>query len=379
MKIEHTAQFATHVGRVRSNNEDAFHSFQTKSGTVYIVCDGMGGHVGGEVASQQAVKSIMDYCTHSSDETPVQMLHEAIKFANSQVHAYATRNPENKGMGTTCVVVFVSQDNDLFYAHVGDSRLYVRSSKGLVLLTKDHSYVQFLVDSGQILESEMEVHPDRNRILRALGIDEVVKPTVCKTPYHVQGGETFLMCTDGLNGMIRTSSIEEILASRSQGVTIEARVSNLINAALNEGGKDNVTVGLLDFSGDLKEVPAPPRALLGVAKPSGSPVGKYVVAGILALAVLAAGGWYLNSKYPGNPTVPAKMPSDSLKLTFPADTAAKGKAPENGTEGSEQNGVGGVSSTPITKGSKGEVNNDDTGAQTRVEPSSTDKGTPQNN
>lgn len=238
------------VGNVRKNNEDFYGEKKLKGGHVFVVCDGMGGHLGGEIASQKAVECILDYFVRSSGENEVQMIHEAIKFANSQVHGFATTYPEYKGMGTTCVVVYLTNQGKLYYGHVGDSRLYLHNKQGLRSITKDHSYVQYLVDVGEIKESEMESHPSKNQILRALGIDEVIKPEVCQDPIHPSPGDTFLLCSDGLNGMIGSEDIRQILDLKRQGNTIDCISAQLIQAALDAGGKDNVTVGLIDFGGE---------------------------------------------------------------------------------------------------------------------------------
>lgn len=244
--------FASHVGHVRKNNEDYFGEKKLAGGHVFVVCDGMGGHSGGEIASKKAVECIIDYFTRSRGENAVQMIHEAIKFANSQVHGFATTYPEYTGMGTTCVVVYLTQSMKIYYGHVGDSRLYLQKSKGLTVLTKDHSYVQFLVDTGEIEESQMETHPSKNQILRALGIDEVVKPEVCPEPLSPNAGDLFLLCSDGLNGMIGKEQIQSLLTNKEKKSLAE-KAQILIQAALDGGGKDNVTVGLIGFSGETKE------------------------------------------------------------------------------------------------------------------------------
>jgi serine/threonine protein phosphatase PrpC len=244
--------FSTHVGHVRKNNEDYFGEKKLSGGHVFVVCDGMGGHLGGEIASKKAVECILDYFTRSRGENAIQMIHEAIKFANSQVHGFATTYPEYTGMGTTCVVVYLTQSMKLYYGHVGDSRLYLQTSKGLTGLTKDHSYVQFLVDTGEIEESQMETHPSKNQILRALGIDEVVKPDVCPEPLSPSAGDLFLLCSDGLNGMIGKEQIQSLLANKERK-SLDGKAQTLIQAALDGGGKDNVTVGLIGFSGEPKE------------------------------------------------------------------------------------------------------------------------------
>lgn len=241
---------SSHVGNVRKNNEDFYGEKRLSEGHLFVVCDGMGGHSGGEIASKKAVECILDYCTRSKGENAVQMIHESIKFANSQVHGFASMNPEYKGMGTTCVVAYVTDNGKFYYGHVGDSRLYLHNKEGLRLITKDHSYVQYLVDIGDIKESEMESHPSKNQILRALGIDEVVKPEVCSEPLYPQPGDTFMLCSDGLNGMVKNEEIQKIMDSKNSGALVESISAKLIQAALDGGGKDNVTVALISIIGE---------------------------------------------------------------------------------------------------------------------------------
>ena len=285
---------SSEVGNVRKNNEDFYGEKQLAGGHVFVVCDGMGGHLGGEIASQKAVECILDYFVRSSGENAVQMIHEAIKFANSQVHGFATTYPEYKGMGTTCVVVYLTNQGKLYYGHVGDSRLYLHNKQGLRSITKDHSYVQYLVDVGEIKESEMESHPSKNQILRALGIDEVIKPEVCQDPIHPSPGDTFLLCSDGLNGMIGSEDIRQILDLKRQGKTIDRISAQLIQAALDAGGKDNVTVGLIDFIGGDEDK----TMILGSSKrkTNSKKFRKYAIGSLVVLGLWIPGYFILSGE-----------------------------------------------------------------------------------
>lgn len=245
--------FSTDKGKIRDNNEDFYGEKKLSKGHVFVVCDGVGGHSGGEIASQKAVECILDYFTRSKGENAVQMIHESIKFANSQVHGFASTYPEYKGMGTTCVVVYITDSGYFYYGHVGDSRLYLSNKGGLKALTKDHSYVQYLVDIGEIKESEMETHPSKNQILRALGSDEVVKPEVSIEPLFPKSGDIFLLCSDGLNGMIGNEKIQKVLNSKNETPSLLEKADKLIQSALDAGGKDNVTVGLIEFVSEEQE------------------------------------------------------------------------------------------------------------------------------
>jgi serine/threonine protein phosphatase PrpC len=279
--------FSTHVGNVRKNNEDYFGEKKLSGGHVFVVCDGMGGHLGGEIASKKAVECILDYFTRSRGENAVQMIHEAIKFANSQIHGFASTYPEYSGMGTTCVVVYLDQSMKLYYGHVGDSRLYLRSKNKLNSLTKDHSYVQFLVDTGEIKEEEMESHPSKNQILRALGIDEVVKPEVCPEPIYPKPGDLFLICSDGLNGMIGKEEIHHLLGTTHDKKDLSTKANGLIQAALEAGGKDNVTVGLIGFGGSTDDANTL-EPTTEKSKKSKSGLSRFQKPALITILVLAA-------------------------------------------------------------------------------------------
>ena len=167
----------THVGKVRKANEDYFGSFETPNGFVFLVCDGMGGHVGGSVASQLAVESIQEYLTNQKYNDLAEALSNSIIYANKAILAYVQNHPALGGMGTTCVALVV-KENTLYYAHVGDSRIYIYSHNLLQRLTIDHSFVQRLVDFGEIYEEEAKKHPRRIALPTALGFVHLAPSTL---------------------------------------------------------------------------------------------------------------------------------------------------------------------------------------------------------
>lgn len=233
------------IGNVRKAQEDSHDiAALTPNGDVFVVCDGMGGHVGGKQASSIAVKSIIDYLKKEKYPQPTQALNEALQFANMQILGYANAHPELKGMGTTACIVLL-QDSEAYIAHVGDSRiyLYLGKEKQLHRITKDHSYVQTLVDAGQITDEEAEHHPNKNRILKALGIKPDLSPTFNKV--QPKNGDVFLICSDGLSGMISDSIITDVLSQKNE---IAAKGDTLINLALDAGGTDNITVELIQIA-----------------------------------------------------------------------------------------------------------------------------------
>ncbi len=237
MKIN--SYLLTDKGRVRSANEDAFGSRKTPNGEVFVVCDGMGGHVGGATASNLAVESILDHLEHPAQNIYI-AINESLQFANDQILGRTQEEPDLKGMGTTATILVV-QDEGCIIAHVGDSRIYLKSDGILNRLTKDHSFVQGLVDQGVITDDQAETHPQKNQILEALGIKPRVNATIAEIPVKPKVGDCFLMCSDGLNGMINDDQISSLLEEEN----IEVSANNLIASANNAGGKDNITVCLV--------------------------------------------------------------------------------------------------------------------------------------
>lgn len=238
MKVRH--ELLSEVGKVRKANEDSYGYDNTINGSVYVVCDGMGGHVGGAVASQLAVKSILEYFQRERYENLIQAIDRSFQFANEQVFAHTIADPSLKGMGTTAVVLII-QDDDCFIGHVGDSRIYLKTEGKLHRLTRDHSFVQALVDNGTITDEEAEHHPKKNQILKALGHSPEVTGTVCKEALKVQAGDMFLLCSDGLNGMIN----DKIIESEMEFPDLPGSARRLYQQAMDSRGADNITVVLV--------------------------------------------------------------------------------------------------------------------------------------
>jgi serine/threonine protein phosphatase PrpC len=203
----------------------------------------MGGHVGGAVASSKAVEGLIEFFQKDTHDNPIQALDHALSFANEQIYAATMIQPELKGMGTTAVALLI-RNNECFIAHVGDSRIYLFSDGKLHRLTKDHSNVQTLVDANIIADEDAENHPNKNQILQALGIAPVVKSTVCSSPILPKRGDVFLLCSDGLNGMVNDREMERLMNQNP----LEDWPQVLINAALEAGGKDNVTASLIEIT-----------------------------------------------------------------------------------------------------------------------------------
>lgn len=231
----------TDIGNVRTNNEDSYGNIVLPNGQLFIVCDGMGAHQAGEHASSKCVSLIKEFFVNNATGNSSIDLHNAIIFANEQLYLTAQNNAEMRGMGTTVVALLIQKD-EIYVGHVGDSRIYLLSSGQLIQLTKDHSYVQTLVDQGIISRNEMERHPRKNELTNAIGIYPHVKPTISQTSIQAKHGDTFLLCTDGLNGMISDDEIRAVLKS---GNKFDLQSIQLVNQAKLAGGLDNVTVTII--------------------------------------------------------------------------------------------------------------------------------------
>jgi serine/threonine protein phosphatase PrpC len=233
----------TDVGNVRTNNEDFFGSMQLREGNLFIVCDGMGAHQAGEQASSMCVNLIKEFFSSQASGNPAIDIYNAILFANEQIYVAAQVNDDFKGMGTTVAVLMITQ-NEIHVGHVGDSRVYILTDGQLFQLTKDHSFVQGLVDQGLISKEEMERHSRKNELTNAIGIFQQVKPTISKSSINAKVSDRFLLCSDGLNGMI---SDEDIRHEMKKEQTIDSMCVNLISHAKIAGGHDNITVSCVEI------------------------------------------------------------------------------------------------------------------------------------
>ena len=234
----------TITGQVRQANEDSCGFATVPNGELFVVCDGMGGHVGGATASRIAVEQIIQHFKAQRYPNIYQALHDALCRANIQIIGAANAEPSLKGMGTTaCIMLF--DGNDAYIAHVGDSRIYLFEGQKnrLFRITKDHSYVQSLVDMGQLDDREAEHHPRKNVIMKALGTKEELKPEVYMSPVQPAKGDMFLICSDGLSGMVDDDGIEAILSTDQ---SIEQKVLDLVtNANVPGKGLDNITAQVI--------------------------------------------------------------------------------------------------------------------------------------
>ena len=221
---------ATHVGKVRKNNEDAITIIEPET---FVVADGMGGQAAGEVASQMLIDVTTKYLSAVPAPFNEEILKNAIQKSNAAILSMAEDNPNYRGMGTTATILHIYNQR-AFFAHVGDSRIYRLRNKNFEQLTQDHSYVEEMVRAGEITETEARVHPMKNVLTQAVGVFEDIKIDTKNFPVEI--GDIFLLCTDGLTNMVSDEEISEIL------ITAENPAENLIQSALDYGGHDNVSV-----------------------------------------------------------------------------------------------------------------------------------------
>lgn len=234
----------TDEGRVRHENQDGFVCGRLSDQTVFaIVCDGMGGASGGNVASAIAIKVISDrivdlYRDDMNEGSLRNLLESAISAANIEIFDASMADLELRGMGTTVVAVIVS-GRDVYIAHVGDSRAYAVTPEGIQQITRDHSIVQDMVEKGQLTQSEARNHPRKHFITRALGVEDTVACDYTVMTFPERG--VLLICTDGLTNMVEPDDIYRAVNSTSEENIPDA----LIHAANMAGGSDNITVVLL--------------------------------------------------------------------------------------------------------------------------------------
>lgn len=233
----------TDKGKVRATNQDSVYINTLSGGAAFaIVCDGMGGANAGDVASKTAVEIISNYVTNSyspvmnSDET-VKLITNAVMSANIEIFDMSQKNDSLKGMGTTAVIA-VARDDYAVICNVGDSRAYLVNGE-LKQITRDHSMVQSLVESGKLLPEQAVNHPEKNVITRALGVEENVIADSYVIDFN--DGDKILLCTDGMSNFVSGETILKTVKDNE----IDKATDLLIDEANYGGGKDNITVALI--------------------------------------------------------------------------------------------------------------------------------------
>jgi PPM family protein phosphatase len=235
------------IGCLRQNNEDSFGYWEPeddqqflRKGRLAVVADGMGGYEGGQEASRLAVETLVEVYRDFGGDDPQAALVEALQTAHEQIREYSFDHPELRGMGTTCTAAAIVQDA-LYYVHVGDTRLYLIRDGQITRVTRDHSYVGRLVESGMISPEEAENHPQRNILTAALGTNPDLIMDSPGQPEPLRPEDVLLICSDGLWGQVRDSEILDAVENKSA----EQTGRKLIELARERGGPDNITVEVL--------------------------------------------------------------------------------------------------------------------------------------
>lgn len=235
------------VGCQRENNEDSYlywepledAQFRSK-GRLAVIADGMGGHAGGQEASRLAVETVREVYEQAFHEDPQAALIEALAAAHLRILDFAERNPDFHGMGTTCTAVVI-RDRQLYFAHVGDSRVYMVRDARLSRLTRDHSYVGRLVESGLVSAEDAEHHPQRHILTAALGAGREVAIDGAERGIALQDHDDIVLCTDGLWGVVTELEIQAAVSHNSPAECCAA----LVKLARLRGGPDNITLQIL--------------------------------------------------------------------------------------------------------------------------------------
>ena len=237
----------TDVGRMRENNEDSYlywesedaSEFQRK-GRLAIVADGMGGYEGGQEASRLAVETVRHYYETKFRDDTLATLTEALVKAHETIQQYGEQHPQFHGMGTTCTAVALI-DHELTFAHIGDSRLYLIRAESVARLTRDHSYVGRLVESGIVREEDAESHPQRHILTAALGSGRELTPDAPEAPIALEKDDVLMLCTDGLWSLIQEQELAHVVRANSPAQACR----QLVQIALERGGPDNITLLIL--------------------------------------------------------------------------------------------------------------------------------------
>ena len=235
----------TDIGKARELNQDYYYISQdTDEPKIFILADGMGGYKGGEIASKLATESATKYIKSNfadivkEKEEILKLIKNAVEYANMVVYEKSKDDKELEGMGTTLEVCLI-YNNKAYIGHVGDSRIYRIRKDIMRKLTKDHSYVQQLVEDKKITREEAKTHPKKNMLTKALGCTPYVEPDI--RARNFEKGDIFIMCSDGLTNMVEEKRIYELIK-----MDINTAVDNLIKEANTAGGYDNITVIIIN-------------------------------------------------------------------------------------------------------------------------------------
>lgn len=233
----------TDIGKKRKLNQDYVYTSEMPIGNLpnlFLVADGMGGHKAGDYASRCAIETIVEYAQGCEDNSPIAILEKSIHYANEVIRIKSSEDEAMSGMGTTLVAATI-KDDLLCVANVGDSRLYIINNREIKQITRDHSLVEEMVRMGGLKPELARSHPDKNIITRAIGACDELEIDFFNV--KLDADDMILMCSDGLTNMIEDEEIRMILQGQRD---IVEKAESLVNAANNNGGKDNIAVVLIE-------------------------------------------------------------------------------------------------------------------------------------
>ncbi len=246
----------THIGMQRKDNQDSYGFFEPKTeeeflkkGRLFIVADGLGGHKGGRVASNMAVKIVGEEYYKSEHEDIYTALVSAIEIANRKIFEKGNSDEALERMGTTCTTVVIRQPY-LYLAHVGDSRAYIIRENIIKQISTDHTLVEEMVNSGILSKNEAKTHPDSHILTRSLGIHEEVEVDILDPPIKLEEGDVIFLCSDGLTIYLNDEEIKKIV----QKEDINKASEKLIDIANSRGGRDNITVEIIKVNKVLNDM-----------------------------------------------------------------------------------------------------------------------------
>lgn len=304
-----TTASISHPGRIRKENEDFVFYGETPNGYVGIVCDGMGGHAAGEVAARIAAQTVFDYLNRPADnKAPTALLAEAIRQAHEAIHLHGQQHPQVEGLGTTIVVALLHKDK-LYYAHVGDSRLYLYEKGQLVLLTEDDSLVHQLLREGLITPEQALHHPQKNVLSQSLGASQPPMPHLGER--RPSPGSILLLCTDGLSNLL---SQEDLATTLNTTSPLSEKAEALVQKAILAGGYDNVSVLLIELP--------PKKATFAQIMNFKQPPLRLLIGGGIALVVIIVTILVLSrtrSAPDAKEETPIIIQDDSTSLAAPSD------------------------------------------------------------
>lgn len=312
------ASFASesHVGYHRRVNEDRYAEIACPLGTAYVVCDGIGGHGAGDVAAAVAIEAVQKTLQQASigPYAPDYWLRRAIQAAHYSVLKAPQMGLGTANMGTTLVLLLLTPQGQAWWAHVGDSRLYLWRQGRLHRLTRDHSLVWWYVEAGHLTPEQSFGHPESNQLLLSIGTSRDLLLVEANTyPLEVQANDLFLLCSDGLTAYVPEERIAQILASKK--TSLSEKVRQLIHAALEAGGYDNITVTLVAPASEKTKSKRQAAVSLGIG-----------LMGLGLAALLGLGLWHFATQRAAPSPSPANLsPADSVGPKTNQDTSATGQ------------------------------------------------------